>query len=598
MAKETIRRLSDDVCRLLIAGAHLAPADADLKKDHEALSALARQVGDKAPVIGKLAEAAGKAVNAPGKAAAAEVLGLAMMAAQVRAAQATPAAAAAELQVLAEVPAVPTACNAKDLDDLHAALTEKGQGRKEIIERAIEGGYIADLRLVEALIFAMGDSWVGDVVSDRAIPAMGRAVVAPIRQHLKLKGGTSLDARRLRALVAVEKTGAIDVLAQAVKDGAAPLREAAMDSIADHVAGVPEFEPYALEIVAKDKVIDTRRAAIRALGGYASDASLEAMLDALDSAHLVKAAAEGLGSSRHPRAVDRILGRLGEAVAAAKGAKANDAAKVVKAGKTAAKGGKDAKERAREVAELLLGALAKHRDPAIARAVMELVPTYGARAARAALASADRAQLAAIADLFDGDDAGNYAVAVAAAVELGGDETFARLSAPFKKRGLLQRAKTDKETLARIDAVLTYYARNAAALDQRWRDFFLDVLVKGPREHAGRVVALLGAARERRAVPTLLEMLAEETKNDAIVPIIQALGEIGDPAALDALVGVAKKVGHRVGWAIQRAILSIDHPSSVDKVRTLFVGLDNGQSWQNWYIRSLLKTLESRYPGA
>ena len=56
MAKETIRRLSEDVGRILVAGAHLAPADPELKKDHAALVALAKQVGDKAPVIARLAE--------------------------------------------------------------------------------------------------------------------------------------------------------------------------------------------------------------------------------------------------------------------------------------------------------------------------------------------------------------------------------------------------------------------------------------------------------------------------------------------------------------------------------------------------------------
>jgi len=52
----------------------------------------------------------------------------------------------------------------------------------------------------------------------------------------------------------------LGLLAAAIKEGSAAVREAAMDAIADHVAGVPEFEPYALEAATKDQSADTRRA--------------------------------------------------------------------------------------------------------------------------------------------------------------------------------------------------------------------------------------------------------------------------------------------------------------------------------------------------
>ncbi len=590
MPKETIRRLSEDVGRLLVAGAHLAPADSALKKDHEALLALAKQVGDKAPVIGKLAQAAGKALGGSGKAISAELIGLATMAAQVRAAQAAPAVPRT-LDPLPPVPPVPTACNGKDLDDLYAALVEKGQGRMEVIQRAIEGGYIVDLRLVEALIYAMGDPWIGELVSDRAIPQLGRAVVGPIRQRLDLKG-TVIDGRRLRALVAVEKAGALDLLARAVKEGSAPVREAAMDAIADHVPGAPELEPYALETIAKDKSNDTKRAAIRALGGYSSDASLGAMLAALDKAHLVEAAAEALGKSTHPGAVAKILARLGDAVVAAKAPSKKGKAAPKEAGKDSAK---EARERAGKLVALLLGALARHSDPAIASVAMELIDEHGAAAAQAALGSADRAQLVRLADLLGGDDQALFPVGVAAAVKLGGDETFKRLSAPFGAKGLLAKLKSDKHGEARTGAVLAHFAANPEAVDGRFGDFFLEVLQRGPREQAVRVASVLGSAKEKRAIEPLIAMLAAEKKPDAIAEIIEALGQIGDPAALDPILLQDGK--GNVRYAIRAAVLSISHPSSVDKVRTLFVGLPNPTSWDSWHIRSLLRELENRFPG-
>ncbi len=46
---------------------------------------------------------------------------------------------------------------------------------------------------------AIGDSWIGTLVSQRMIPAFGPAIVAPVRARLRLKGG-AVDGRRLRAL--------------------------------------------------------------------------------------------------------------------------------------------------------------------------------------------------------------------------------------------------------------------------------------------------------------------------------------------------------------------------------------------------------------
>ncbi|MBN8524755.1 MAG: hypothetical protein J0M02_05395, partial [Planctomycetes bacterium] len=88
MPRDTIRRLSADVERVLVAGAHLAAADTALAKDKIALDGLAAQLGAKAPVLGQLAAAAGKAIGASGAEAARELVSLATMAAQVRAAQA------------------------------------------------------------------------------------------------------------------------------------------------------------------------------------------------------------------------------------------------------------------------------------------------------------------------------------------------------------------------------------------------------------------------------------------------------------------------------------------------------------------------------
>jgi HEAT repeat protein len=253
-------------------------------------------------------------------------------------------------------------------------------------------------------------------------------------------------------------------------------------------------------------------------------------------------------------------------------------------------------ERARQLCVLLLGALARHSDPAIAQAAMELVDDHGVVAAWAAVGSADRAQLVRLADLLGGESKDLFPVAVAAAVKLGPDESFKRLSAPLAPKGLLQKLKSDKRGAARMDAVLEYFSARPSAIDQRWRDFFLEVLQKGSHDHAVRVVGVLGNARERRAVPTLLSMLAEEKKQETLTAIIHALGEIGDKLAVDPILA---RIGvHALRGAIQQAVLAINDPASVDKVRTIYARQKDPDASGNWHIRSLLRTLENRFPGS
>ena len=204
----------------------------------------------------------------------------------------------------------------------------------------------------------MSNSYIGDAVSEKAIPKLGRALIAPIRARLDLKG-KAVDGRRLKALVAVEKAEARDLLGKALREGSADVREAALDAIADHVQGIEEFEPLVLELIEKEKSGDVRRAAVRALAGYGSEGSLAALVAAIEADSTRRAAGEALGQSKHPEAVRRMLALLAEALAAKPKAAKKDNPK--------AKAAADkAKEKRKEIVEALLGALAVQKDPAIA----------------------------------------------------------------------------------------------------------------------------------------------------------------------------------------------------------------------------------------
>ena len=568
MPKETIRRLGLDVERIIVAGAHLAKTDANIAKSRTAMVGLATQFGAKAPVITQLAAAASKVVDGPAKDTTREVVGLATMTAQVRAAQAAPAPAPATTP-LATVPEVGTPCNAKNLLGLFKALTESGSGRLEVVKGAIERGEIADLRLVDALVHAMGDGYIGDTVTDQAIPLLGAAVIAPLRAQLHVTKAAQVNARRLRALVRVQGDGARDVLVQALEEGSADMREAAFDLIADFLPGRPEFEAQALAAIAKggkERSADVRRAALRALGGYAS--AFEAILEALEDERTFAAATEALGRSHDPRALDHLLACLDENVA--RHSKGTTSGKLLT-------------HESRITS--LLNALSHQIHPRSAAAAMALIDRYGDIAAAAALPSADAAQLRTIAKNITNDTSALYVVAAAAIGRLPRDEAFAIASATFKADGNLMR-----ERLRALKQVIV------ASGDQRWPTLLLGLLDTGFLQFQIQIVETLGAVKDPRAIAPLSKLLAstpDHAKSETLtIAIIDALANLGDPSSIRPILD-RLCTRHQTNYAIYRAILAINHVSSVDPVRTL-VAAGTGKGW---YLDSLLEQLERRFPG-
>jgi HEAT repeat protein len=580
MPRETIRRTMRDVERVLVAGAHLAAADPNLAADRKALDGFAAQLGAKAPALVQLAAAATRATTTAGPDAVREVVGLAAMCAQVRRAQAQAAPVAPERTPLPARPAIGTPCNAKELLELHGALVEHAKGRQERIEAAIDSGAIADLRLVDALIHAMGDPYIGTLVSTRAIPLLGAAAAVPIRAALNIRKARAIDARRLQALVISEQAGARDLLALALKEGNAALRETAFDAIADHVRGEPEFEAIALEALAHERGASVRRAALRALAGYASDASLKVLQEAIDDPRTHAAAAEALGRSKHPGAVEWMLARLG----------AGEAPKQAKKKK---KDAADADEKAEVVppatmAQSLLQALARQDDPRIATAAMALLGTCGAPAAEAVVRNGTLAQKAVVADLLHGEDPSCFPAAAAACVALGAEEAWKRFTAAFPAKGA--KAKRVRE---RLEAVVAHLDHQA---DPRWCAFLM-LQLDGDQAVAVQAVHGLGRLKNGRAVAPLLALLSpDQRRHEQSMAAIDALGVLGDPAAIDALLAF-QSADYRTQWHIHRALIRLAEPGTVDKVRRLVVAQGGNQGQAYYLMRGLLHQLEQRFPG-
>lgn len=634
MPRETIRRLEESAARLLVAGAHLAGSDEGFARDADALDKLAKQLGDRAPVLGQLGQAAQRVRSAKGNAVTAELVGLATQVGQVRAAQVALAPAPGPDARFEARPAPDTPLQARDLYELREALVTPGPGRLPKLEGALERGDVADLRILDALVFALGDGYLGQKVADEALPAVGAAAVPSLRRRFDPKGGVH-DARRLRALVAIEKAGAKDLVIQALREGKPALREVAYDAVADHCPALPELEQELIAAATKEGAADVQRAAVRALAGYGAAAALEALLPLLDDERpeVAAAAAEALGRSTHPQVVDRLLARL-EALLAPPPPEEKKKATKKKAAKKAPKGKpakppKDEKALAKLRIEWTLRALAPHRDPRIAARALELLDDHPAAAAEAVLKSGDAKGRARVADLLASDDKavledarpyrrhrsyyydygqdddeddergrGALAVAVRAALSLGGDEAWKRLSAVFKAKD-----RTKGAGALRVAAVVEALRPGA---DPRWVDLLTKELKEGG-DHGAQVAEALGRIGGDAAKAALLKALQAEAKKDKVAAsqagflrgLAQGLKRLGAKEALDPLLAVAMRGDWSLWWTVREAVVELAEPKTCDLVRDLLAKAeaDKRQTHRQYWLRHLLSALIDRFPG-
>ncbi len=569
MPKETIRKLGEDLSRLLVAGAHLASADGELKKNKEKLESLAKQLGDKAPVLGQLAKAAEKAMSAAGAEAAKEVCSLTTNVAQVRAAQAGLASADGAASPVPEAPLIGTPCNARYVYDIYEALTTHGSGRDEPISNGVQTGQIVDLRLRAAAIAAIADTYIGQRVAKEVVPLYGTTVAAIVRGQFNPKGGAA-DGRRLTALTAIEKTGAKDLIVTALKDGNAEMRESALDAIADHLIGVADFEPLVLETMSKERSGGVRRAGVRALEGFGSDQVLDALISSLQIDSCSRAAASSLGKSPHAKVVDRLLELLDETIGGDKKAK------------------KKKEDDTREQARWILRALAPHKGAKIAAKAVDLLDTHGGPAAECVLTSGDGRQLGAAADRLFGKDNEMFQPAVRAAMKLGADEAFKRLSKVLEAPD-----RTHDAGKARVAAVFHFLGTDA---DKRWLKVLFKELEE-PSPVTTQAIAAIGKIGDKSAVKPLIKAL--QAKPMPTTPlksaIIQALGVLKDPSAIDPIFdAIVDSKQYDVAAAVHSAVIALDSPAALPRARALVAKLE-GNAWQFWYYRRMLEQLEHKF---
>ncbi|HUR47253.1 MAG TPA: HEAT repeat domain-containing protein [Candidatus Saccharimonadales bacterium] len=261
MSVALIQETAKEVRRLAIAGSPLAVGDFRLKK----LIGPLEQAGAKVPVFAQVAKAIGDLVNGTEAASAALLLNLSTLVNAILYTQGE-SGTQAKLEEMETYSAssCSTKTSARVLKPIVEALTNSGGGRFEVVKSAVERGVFNDLRLIEPALRALDDNYaeMADLVAEKILPAYGPGITPLLKGKLDLKGKKS-DARRLAVLHRLDPEGSATICKQAVDDGSADLKVAAINCLSGNEKNVPLLLEQGK---AKNKAV--RETALDALAAY------------------------------------------------------------------------------------------------------------------------------------------------------------------------------------------------------------------------------------------------------------------------------------------------------------------------------------------
>ncbi len=264
---------SQELRRLSIAGSPLAHGDFRLQRLVEPL----RQSGAKAPVFAKVADALDALLSSSREDSARSLLKAATLVNAVLYTQGRTGAEGEWAALPDGGPAPAEQASLRTLRPVMEALRSTGAGRWEVITEAFEGGVFKDLRLLPAAVDGLSDAYaeLADFVADRILPTYGRHVLPLVQSRLTLKGDR-VDARRLRVIGHVCGQAAWDTYFDALENGSAAVRIAAIRCLAPYDEAVPLLTEQT-----KARNGEVRAAALEALGSRGGKSIVALFIQAL-----------------------------------------------------------------------------------------------------------------------------------------------------------------------------------------------------------------------------------------------------------------------------------------------------------------------------
>jgi HEAT repeat protein len=574
MSREVLQELVGDVRRLLAAGTTGLAGDAGLRRRGPALAALAAKV----PALEPIAAAVGRVLQAPSSGAAAALCELLYLTRQLQAGLTITGCDGAAVAVEKSGP-WQTAAAVRDVSAWAAAsFHPDSNDLPELRETAARPDF-ADLRLVQPLLRKLASpasAEEGDVLSEQALPAFGAALLPELRGRLNLQGNFA-DARRLRAVCALDPKGGTVLCRQAMTDGSAAVKEHALKLLTRLAPA--DAERYALDVLASKARWELREAAFRALAASRDDRALDVLVNALGSKDDLWGTVEDvLIRQPHPSVTARLVDLLArlrvsesEAVAAAR-------AKKGKSGPSP--------DDMRQSLRCVAGVLGLRKDAAAVPALIELLENKNVELREAALDAlcdlGDVKGLRAAADRMD--DAKLWQSAARAAWRLPEPERYERLE-PWMKE--LSRPKKSEQRRGKFvldlfedeftDPDADYDDGDDEALpflvpprpprtdwDPRWVPLLRKHL-KGPYrpDAALGLAAVLGV----KAIPELLPLLVPSVKKNECA-VVEALGHLKARAAVPKLVELMPGQTP-VHYCIHDALRRINDPAAVPLLEAL-----------------------------
>jgi len=610
MLRDTLKTLDKDAARLLFVGAMGARADADLAARKEQISSFQKQV----PALGKIVSRIDEAQKAQGKAAAARLLDFAAHMTQVTGALCEPAQAKGELSPLPPAEPIESPLSPTELNSITSALTNAAgaKERPRVLRDAIERGAVRDLRVLPFCVAALGDTAIGPLVESKLLPLLGEVIVPELLASLDLQGKTT-DARKLRALAAIQGQRANALLIEATDKGSPELRAAAIEELGklDGKAA----EPIALRLLTADRSMEVRKKAAEALRDATRDESLEALIQAFQSSTDLRTyAGSALSRLPHPRATERALALLTDDLRALTPYKTDPKAKK-------GAGDKAEKEHWNKVLFLsaLLDLLASRKDGDTTEAVLEIFRKHKVKevknaAARALLKSGYEGAFDELAPSVYDADWDTRSEFVDSIFVREGERAFERLGRfldPALLKGknrvafaqnILDRLEDEGYGLAEAEpegdaepapANEEKAARGGGLLekDPRWIDAC--VVLLDHDELCNGALDVLGNVKSDKALEGLVALASKKPKESYAFRLVRTLAAYRDPRVPALLVKFLDLLkGYWWRRPVYDAMRLFDDPSLLEPLRAYAAGKKRLDKHEKDEIDGLIQFLE------
>jgi hypothetical protein len=294
-----LTQVYDEVRRVSIAGSVVAPGDFRLKK----LVAPLEQSGLKAPVFTKVAQAVKQVVDSNDRTSAESLLELSTLVNAILYTQGeTGLDGTLEPIKGINLGLQATQTSASVLKPLLDALTNTGSGRIEIIKDAHQRGAFADLRLIQAALSALDDSYpeIANFMCEDVLPLYGMSILPELRARYDQKGRGG-HARRLSLMHRLDPQGTRELVKQALDEGSKEVKIVAIECLGES----PEDLVFLLE-QARSKAKDVRTAALKVLARSNNRDAVAALRSAFVGAEM-DTVVEPIRNSRVPEVLQFVL---------------------------------------------------------------------------------------------------------------------------------------------------------------------------------------------------------------------------------------------------------------------------------------------------